>query len=130
MLLAMRVGDFYEFYGDDAETAAAALEITLTSKGDGDNGKVAMAGVPFHSVEKYLARLLQKGHKVAICDQLEDPKSTKTLVKRGVTRVMTPGTILEDSLLEAGRNNFLAALCVNDGNLGRQFSILRRASFK
>ena len=118
MLLAMRVGDFYEFYGDDAETAAAALEITLTSKGDGDNGKVAMAGVPFHSVEKYLARLLQKGHKVAICDQLEDPKSTKTLVKRGVTRVMTPGTILEDSLLEAGRNNFLAALCVNDGNLG------------
>ena len=118
VLLAMRVGDFYEFYGDDAETAAAALEITLTSKGDGDNGKVAMAGVPFHSVEKYLARLLQKGHKVAICDQLEDPKSTKTLVKRGVTRVMTPGTILEDSLLEAGRNNFLAALCVNDGNLG------------
>lgn len=118
VLLAMRVGDFYEFYGDDAETAAASLEITLTSKGDGDNGKVAMAGVPFHAVEKYLARLLQKGHKVAICDQLEDPKSTKGLVKRGVTRVMTPGTILEDSLLDSGRNNFLAALCVNDGNLG------------
>jgi DNA mismatch repair protein MutS len=118
VLLAMRVGDFYEFYGDDAETAAASLEITLTSKGDGENGKVAMAGVPFHAVEKYLARLLQKGHKVAICDQLEDPKATKGLVKRGVTRVMTPGTVLEDSLLESGRNNFLAALCVNDGNLG------------
>lgn len=118
VLLAMRVGDFYEFYGDDAETAAASLEITLTSKSDGDNGKVAMAGVPFHAVEKYLARLLQKGHKVAICDQLEDPKTVKGLVKRGVTRVMTPGTVLEDSLLESGRNNFLAALCVNDGHLG------------
>lgn len=118
VLLAMRVGDFYEFYGDDAEMAAAALEITLTSKGDGENGRVAMAGVPFHAVEKYLARLLQKGHKVAICDQLEDPKATKGLVKRGITRVMTPGTVLEDSLLESGRNNFLAALCVNDGNLG------------
>ena len=118
VLLAMRVGDFYEFYGDDAESAAAALEITLTSKGDGENGKVAMAGVPYHAVEKYLARLLQKGHKVAICDQLEDPKATKGLVKRGVTRVMTPGTVLEDTLLDSGRNNFLAALCVNDGSLG------------
>ena len=118
VLLAMRVGDFYEFYGDDAETAAAALEITLTSKGDGENGKVAMAGVPYHAVEKYLARLLQKGHKVAICDQLEDTKAAKGLVKRGVTRVMTPGTVLEDTLLESGRNNFLAALCVNDGSLG------------
>ena len=118
VLLAMRVGDFYEFYGEDAETAAAALEITLTSKGDGENGKVAMAGVPYHAVEKYLARLLQKGHKVAICDQLEDTKAAKGLVKRGVTRVMTPGTVLEDTLLESGRNNFLAALCVNDGSLG------------
>ena len=118
VLLAMRVGDFYEFYGDDAETAASALEITLTSKGDGENGKVAMAGVPYHAVEKYLARLLQKGHKVAICDQLEDPKATKGLVKRGVTRVMTAGTVLEDTLLDSGRNNFLAALCVSDGSLG------------
>lgn len=117
VLLAMRVGDFYEFYGEDAETAAAALEITLTAKSDGGN-KMPMAGVPFHSVERYLARLLQKGFKVAICDQLENPKEAKGLVKRGVTRVMTPGTVLEDSLLESGRNNFLAALCVNDGNLG------------
>jgi DNA mismatch repair protein MutS len=117
VLLAMRVGDFYEFYGEDAETAAASLEITLTGRDDGGN-RIAMAGVPYHSVEKYLARLLQKGHKVAICDQLEDPKSAKGLVKRGVTRVMTPGTVLEDNLLESGRNNFLAALCVIDGNLG------------
>ncbi|MBS1702227.1 MAG: DNA mismatch repair protein MutS [Armatimonadetes bacterium] len=117
VLLAMRVGDFYEFYGEDAETAASALEITLTAKADGGD-KIPMAGVPFHSVERYLARLLQKGYKVAICDQLEDPKTAKGLVKRGITRVMTPGTVLEDSLLESGRNNFLAALCVSDGNLG------------
>lgn len=118
VLLAMRVGDFYEFYGEDADVAAAALEITLTGREDGGNGRISMAGVPYHSVEKYLARLLQKGHKVAICDQLEDPKTVKGLIKRGVTRVMTPGTVLEDSLLESGRNNFLAALCVLDGTLG------------
>lgn len=118
VLLAMRVGDFYEFYGEDAETAAAALEITLTGREDGGNGRIPMAGVPFHSVEKYLARLLHKGLKVALCDQLEDPKAAKGLVKRGVTRVMTPGTLVEDSMLSAGQNNFLAALCVQDGRMG------------
>jgi len=117
VLLAMRVGDFYEFYGEDAESAAAALEITLTARDDGGN-RTAMAGVPFHSVEKYLARLLQKGLKVAICDQLEDPKTTKGLVKRGVTRVLTPGTLMEDSMLSAGQSSFLAAICVQDGRIG------------
>lgn len=118
VLLAMRVGDFYEFYGEDAETAASALEITLTGKDDGPGNRIAMAGVPFHAVEKYLARLVQKGFKVAICDQLEDPKQAKGLVKRGVTRVLTPGTVLEDSMLAAGQNNFLAAICVQDGRAG------------
>ncbi|MEZ0325311.1 MAG: DNA mismatch repair protein MutS [Fimbriimonas sp.] len=118
VLIAMRVGDFYEFYGPDAESAAAALEITLTGREDAGNGRVPMAGVPFHSVEKYLARLLQKGLKVAICDQLEDPKQAKGLVKRGVTRVLTPGTLLEDSMLSSGQNNFLAAICVQDGRAG------------
>ncbi|AIE84999.1 DNA mismatch repair protein MutS [Fimbriimonas ginsengisoli] len=118
VLLAMRVGDFYEFYGEDAETAAAALEITLTGREDAANGRIPMAGVPFHSVEKYLARLLQKGLKVALCDQLEDPKTAKGLIKRGVTRVMTPGTLVEDSMLSAGQNNFLAAICVQDGRAG------------
>ena len=118
VLLAMRVGDFYEFYGEDAETAAAALEITLTGREDAANGRIPMAGVPFHSVEKYLARLINQGHKVAICDQLEDPKTAKGLVKRGVTRVLTPGTVLEDSMLPAGGANFLAALCLIDGRIG------------
>ena len=117
MLLAMRVGDFYEFYGEDAESAAGALEITLTAREDGGN-RLAMAGVPFHSVEKYLARLLAKGIKVALCDQLEDPKQAKGLVKRGVTRVLTPGTVLEDSMIQSGQNNFLAAICIQDGRAG------------
>lgn len=117
VLLAMRVGDFYEFYGEDAETAAAALEITLTGRDDGGT-RIPMAGVPFHSVEKYLARLLGKGLKVALCDQLEDPKQAKGLVRRGVTRVLTPGTLVEDSMLATGQNNFLAAVCVHDGRIG------------
>lgn len=118
VVLAMRVGDFYEFYGEDAETAAAALEITLTGREDGENGRIAMAGVPFHSVEKYLARLLQQGIKVALCDQLEDPKLAKGLIKRGVTRVLTPGTLVEDSMLTAGQNNYLVAMCMQDGVAG------------
>lgn len=113
-LLAMRVGDFYEFYGEDADTASKVLEITLTSREDGGQ-RIAMAGVPFHSVEKYLARLVQYGFRVALCDQLEDTKAAKGLVQRGVTRVLTPGTLLEDAMLSAGANNFLAAICVVDG---------------
>jgi DNA mismatch repair protein MutS len=120
VILAMRVGDFYEFYGEDAETAATALEITLTGRDDGGE-RVAMAGVPFHSVEKYLARLVSQGFKVAICDQLEDPKAAKGLVKRGVTRVLTPGTVLEDAMLQSGQNNFLAAICSIEGRLGLAF---------
>ena len=118
VVMAMRVGDFYEFYGEDATIAARALEITLTGKDDGSNGKVAMAGVPYHAVERYLARLLQQGIKVAICDQLEDSKAVKGLVKRGVTRVMTPGTLVEDSLLASGQNSFLSAIFRGDDRVG------------
>ncbi len=117
-LIAMRVGDFYEFYGDDAKTAAAALEITLTGREDKHQGRIPMAGVPFHSIEKYLARLLQAGHRVALCDQVEDPKKTKKLVRREVTRVLSPGTVLEDSMLAAGSNNFLAGIAIIDGRAG------------
>ncbi|MBS1704686.1 MAG: DNA mismatch repair protein MutS [Armatimonadetes bacterium] len=118
VLLAMRVGDFYEFYGEDAVQATEILDITLTGREDGTNGKIPMAGVPFHSVEKYLARLVQAGKKVALCDQIEDPKQAKGLVRRAVTRVFTPGTLVEDSMLPAGQNNFLAALCIQNGKAG------------
>lgn len=129
VLLAMRVGDFYEFYGPDAEYAAKALEITLTGREDGENGRIPMAGVPYHSVEKYLARLLKLGYKVAICDQTEDPKLAKGLVKREVTRVLTPGTALEDSMLTPGSNNFLAAAAVGDDGVGISFIDLSTGEF-
>jgi DNA mismatch repair protein MutS len=118
VLMAIRVGDFYEFYGEDAETAATALEITLTGREDGENGRIPMAGVPHHALEKYLSRLIAKGFRVALCEQLEDPKTTKGLIKRGVTRVLTPGTLVEDSMLTASENCFLAAVCVMDGRAG------------
>lgn len=118
VLMAMRVGDFYEFYGEDAETAAKALEITLTGREDGSNGRISMAGVPYHSVEKYLSRLVQAGYKVALCDQVEDPKTAKGLVRRAVTRVLTAGTLLEDSMLESKQNNYLTSIYVQNGKAG------------
>jgi DNA mismatch repair protein MutS len=114
VLLAMQVGDFYEFYGEDAEIAARELEIVLTGREDGSNGRIPMAGVPIHAYERYLAKLVQKGYRVAICDQIEDPKLAKGLVKRRVTRVLTPGTVLEDSMLDARANNYLVAAVLGD----------------
>jgi DNA mismatch repair protein MutS len=114
VLLAMQVGDFYEFYGPDAEIAARELEIMLTGREDGSNGRVPMAGVPIHAYERYLAKLVQKGYRVAICDQIEDPKLAKGLVKRRVTRVLTPGTVVEDSMLDARANNYLVAAVLGD----------------
>ncbi|MCW5933567.1 MAG: DNA mismatch repair protein MutS [Fimbriimonadia bacterium] len=114
VLLAMQVGDFFEFYGEDAEVAARALEIVLTGREDGSNGKIAMAGVPIHAFERYIARLVQKGFKVALCEQVEDPKFAKGLVKRKVTRIMTPGTVLEDSMLGSNANNYLVAAVIGE----------------
>ena len=110
IILLMRVGDFFEAYGDDAEIIARELEITLTGREDKMAGeRIPMAGVPYHAVERYIARLIQRGLKVALCDQVEDPKLAKGLVKRRVTRVLTPGTVVEDALLDARRNNYLVA---------------------
>lgn len=118
VLIAMRVGDFFEFYGEDAELAAPAMEITLTGRDDGANGRIPMAGVPFHAIEKYLAKALQAGLKVALMDQVEDPKFTKKLVRREVTRVLSPGTIVEENLLQGSGSAFLAGLCIQDGRAG------------
>src|SRR3954447_20692655 len=108
-LLFFRLGDFYELFFDDAVTAARELQITVTSRNTEKDMAVPMCGVPYHAAENYLAKLLRKGFKVAICEQMENPKATKTIVRREVTRVLTPGTAL-DSSIGSEENNFLAAL--------------------
>ena len=109
-LVLFRLGDFYETFDDDAHLTARELEITLTSRNLGKNLKVPMAGIPAHALESYLARLIKKGHKVAICEQLTDPATSRGLVERDVVRVVTPGTVLESALLEQKANNYLAAV--------------------
>ncbi|WP_229596892.1 DNA mismatch repair protein MutS [Pseudodesulfovibrio sediminis] len=109
-LLFFRMGDFYELFFEDAEIVARAVQIALTSRNPNDENPIPMCGMPHHSVEPYLSQLLDKGYKIAICDQIEDPKEAKGLVKRDVTRVLTPGTVVEDSNLTSKANNYLGAL--------------------
>ena len=109
-LLMFRLGDFYELFFEDAVVAARDLEITLTSRNKEKGAAIPMCGVPYHAAAGYIARLVQKGHRVAICDQMEDPKLAKKLVKRELTRVVTPGTAMDASLLRSHENNFLAAV--------------------
>src|SRR5881392_3473038 len=116
-LLMFRLGDFYELFFDDAVTAARELQITLTSRNKEKDIAVPMCGVPYHAAENYLAKLLRKGFKVAICEQMEDPKATKTIVRREVTQVLTPGTAL-DSSIASEENNFLAALARVEATVG------------
>jgi len=109
-LLLFRVGDFYETFGEDAVKASAVLDIVLTKRGNGSASETALAGFPHHSLDAYLPRLVRAGHRVAICDQLEDPKMVKGIVKRGVTELVTPGVSFNDNVLEKKRNNFLASV--------------------
>jgi DNA mismatch repair protein MutS len=109
-LLMFRLGDFYELFFEDAVTAARELEITLTSRNKEKGAAIPMCGVPYHAAEGYIARLIQKGYRVAICDQMEDPKLAKKLVKREITRVVTPGTAMDANLLRPRENNYLAAV--------------------
>jgi len=118
-VLLFRVGDFYETFGDDAVVVARDLNITLTSRQKDDSGaKIPLAGVPYHSLDAYLAKLVRAGHKVVICDQVEDPKMAKGLVKREITRIITPGTVIEPSMLDETANNFLAAVLEEEGRIG------------
>ncbi len=128
-LLFFRLGDFYELFFEDAVTAAKELQITLTSRNKEKDQAVPMCGVPYHSAENYLAKLLRKGFKVAICEQMEDPKQTKTLVRREVTRVLTPGTAL-DSTIGSEDNNFLAALARVDSTVGMAVLDLSTGEFR
>jgi len=109
-ILLFRVGDFYETYSSDAVLASKILGITLTHRSNNSEGPMEMAGVPFHALDNYLPKLVRAGYRVAVCDQLEDPKQTKTLVKRGITEIVTPGVSYNDNVLDAGSNNFVAAV--------------------
>jgi DNA mismatch repair protein MutS len=117
-LLMFRLGDFYELFYEDAVVAARELEITLTSRNKEKGAAIPMCGVPYHSAEGYIARLIQKGHRVAICDQMEDPRLAKKLVKRELTRIVTPGTATDAHLLRSHENNYLAAVAPNGGRAG------------
>lgn len=117
-ILFFRLGDFYEMFFADAETASKELELTLTSREGGKGVRVPMCGIPFHSSENYIARLVSRGYKVAICEQTEDASAAKGLVKREVIRIITPGTVLSDQLLEQQSNNFILALCQENGSWG------------
>ena len=118
-ILLFRCGDFYETYSDDAVVASQILGITLTKRNQkGSSGSIAMAGFPHHALDNYLPRLIRAGHRVAICDQLEDPKLTKKLVKRGITELVTPGVALGDNVLASKENNFLAAIHFGAASVG------------
>ena len=109
-ILFYRLGDFYEMFFEDAKLVARELEITLTGKECGQAERAPMAGVPFHAADNYIAKLVEKGYKVAICEQLEDAKNAKGMVKRDVVRVVTPGTVIEANLLEEKKNNYIMSV--------------------
>ena len=130
-LLLYRVGDFYETYSDDAVTASKVLGLVLTRKSNGDKGPVAMAGFPHHAIETYLPKLVRAGLKVAICDQLEDPKlSGRNLVKRGVTEILTPGVAFGEAMLEGKEHNYLAGLTFDNKECGAAFLDASTGTFK
>jgi DNA mismatch repair protein MutS len=135
-ILLFRVGDFYETFGEDAITASKILGITLTKRNNGAAASSELAGFPYHALDSYLHKLVKAGHRVAVCDQLEDPKSVKGIVKRGVTELVTPGVALNDKLLEGNQNNFLAGIFFpenwpeqNKGKIGVSFLDISTGEF-
>ncbi|MDP2216619.1 MAG: DNA mismatch repair protein MutS [Methanolobus sp.] len=129
-LIFFRMGDFYESFGEDAKTIARELEITLTTRGRDKDGKdMPLAGIPYHAIDNYLPRLIKKGYKVAICEQLEDPKLAKGVVKRGVVRVVTPGTAMDPSMFPDASNNYLMALYGEGKDFGIAFLDISTGEF-
>jgi len=129
-LLFYRMGDFYELFYDDARRAAELIDITLTARGKSAGEPIPMAGVPYHAAENYLARLVQKGESVAICEQIGDPATSKGPVERQVVRVVTPGTLTDDALLDARRDNLVAAVCLDDPRPGMAWLDLSGGRFR
>ena len=113
-ILFFRLGDFYEMFFDDAKVVSEELDLTLTGKDYGQNERAPMCGIPYHSCEAYIARLVSKGYKVAMCDQMENPATAKGLVKREVVRVITPGTVMEESMLDEAKNNYICSLVISE----------------
>src|SRR5690242_18959933 len=129
-LLMFRLGDFYELFYEDAVTAARELEITLTARNKEKGQPIPMCGVPYHSAENYIARLIQKGYRVAICDQMEEASAAKKLVKREVTRIVTPGTAMNAQVLRSHENNYLAAVMANGSRTGVSHVDLSTGEFR
>ena len=121
-LLFYRLGDFYEMFFDDAILASRELELTLTGRDCGEEERAPMCGVPYHSAEGYIGRLIEKGYKVAICEQMEDPALAKGLVRRDVTRIITPGTLIESNLLSETQNNYICAIYFDTEEIGVCFA--------
>ena len=129
MLLFFRLGDFYEMFFDDAKTAAEELDLVLTGKDCGMGERAPMCGVPFHSADNYIAKLVSRGYKVAICEQVEDPKQAKGIVKRDVIRIITPGTVIESNMLDDTVNNFLCCICKGEKETGLCFADVSTCEF-
>ncbi|HUG19002.1 MAG TPA: DNA mismatch repair protein MutS [Planctomycetaceae bacterium] len=129
-ILLFRMGDFYELFHDDAKIAARVLGLTLTSRDKGSSNPVPMAGFPYHSLESYLQKLIRSGYRAAVCEQVEDPKLAKGLVKREVTRIVTPGTLTDDSLLDPRTSNYLAAIAPGKEQLGLAWLELSTGKFQ
>lgn len=129
MLLFFRLGDFYEMFFDDAKTAAEELDLVLTGKDCGMGERAPMCGVPFHSAENYIAKLVSRGYKVAICEQVEDPKQAKGIVKRDVIRIITPGTVIESNMLDDTVNNYLCSICKGERETGLCFADVSTCEF-
>ena len=121
-ILFFRLGDFYEMFFDDAKKVSAELELTLTARDCGDGERAPMCGVPYHAAENYISRLIAKGHKVVICEQTEDPKKAKGIVKRDIVRIVTPGTVVGNNLPSEARNNYVCSVCLFEGGISLCFA--------
>src|SRR3972149_10689992 len=128
-ILFFRMGDFYEMFFDDAVTASKILEIALTTRDKRNDNPIPMCGIPYHAVDSYLPKLIRSGHKVAICEQVEDPATAKGIVRREVIRVVSPGTILDNNLLESRENNYIASIYPGGGKAGLAFIDISTGDF-
>ena len=120
-LVMFRLGDFYELFFEDAKIASLELDLVLTGRAAGDNQRAPMCGIPFHAINTYIPKMVEKGYKVAICEQVEDPKNAKGLVKRDVVKIITPGTITDSTMLDEKKNNYIASIIKEKSNIAFSF---------